>query len=979
MYLILGEILMILFFSIHSDSVASSKQNGQHEIGKLILANFIRLLACLASLYTYVEFTTPFQYQKFIYEDLNYPTIGIYLFIFGITNAFIDLSVAIYEYVQQRQSKAKLNDPQPWDYINLIINISSFIVFSIFLIIECIPCSNTFRETTQLCNTIQLARIFLLLLVVIGSLLCIAWGPVFVWKLKYRSFCAVLFSSSTILICISIMVLVFTGIIESSESAVTNSNQMQLWYYKTSQISASYTIFLGVVGIILMFMYGKGNLINNFRDKLRYFFNIACLMGIVIILLSIMIHRWNYDMINNESISSNIYSTLHVDIGLSIFRCLLLLLIMKSVWNLTRFNQFDQNELKAERIELSKQSQEYIEHLATAIDTHSQSPDIMTGRGALQLMIAYEQSKLESTSSIILRVTRPNRRTQNVANQFDDTEAIVLLTIVHNYDTTLTVLPQCLWTAILRRILGSENWLPFLRPCVIQLGVLGYQWPFRTSIFLTANHHDKIMQTAEVLRSVTAWNEMQKSDLHCDVILLPTFKTDPITQARSKGGFFPLTLPSTFMIDLRPHHGKTWKEYMKTLKRTNRRPYLQRFLENGGTIEEIHDLDSPETGKMICQQWEHVARYRKERKEPPTFSRPNVEFIQSIGHSMMKPYRSVIFLRFNDEVIASSVILRFPNKLLTSDLHGHTHEKSRPTKAYFVMLQWIVKEALEKKFDFVDFGPTTPGPKMDLGCSHVPLDAGGYCGNPCLNYIIQRIGQRVDDVFVKNGIKHHETHHETHHHNTTHKNSETNRTTRKTTETNHHHGTTNGFCMVRKEEILQKKVKTLPSTSSELNNGHVPISDITNHIEILEDRAKLLDKKTSNSSKVRQEINDIKTFGSNNSNTHSRYNNSGHHTTTTNHPDFIAIDDESMINESHDSLDRVQAFLTNTHNNMQTPLLSLYSLKNLSLSKKSNCNKANNNEFLDNCLSNSHKENALTDCVTSSIALSALNHNIDVS
>ncbi|CAF4583964.1 unnamed protein product, partial [Rotaria magnacalcarata] len=93
------------------------------------------------------------------------------------------------------------------------------------------------------------------------------------------------------------------------------------------------------------------------------------------------------------------------------------------------------------------------------------------------------------------------------------------------------------------------------------------------------------------------------------------------------------------------------------------------------------------------------------KNEPPTLARPSAQFITAIGHTMIESYRSVILLRFNNEVIASSVIFKFPNKLLTTDIQGLTHEKARPLKAYFVMLQWVIKEALNEKFDFVEFGP----------------------------------------------------------------------------------------------------------------------------------------------------------------------------------------------------------------------------------------------------------------------------------
>jgi hypothetical protein len=188
---------------------------------------------------------------------------------------------------------------------------------------------------------------------------------------------------------------------------------------------------------------------------------------------------------------------------------------------------------------------------------------------------------------------------------------------------------------------------------------------------------------------------------------------------------------------------------MRTLKKGNRRPYIQQFLTKGGTIEEVYDLSPREVGETVCKQWENIARIRRENKEPPTLAKPSAEFISSMGNAMSEPYRLVVFLRFNNEVIASSVIYKFPHKLITIDIQGLTHEKARPLKAYFVMLQWVIKEALDKKYDFVDFGPTTPGPKLDLGCVSVPSEAGGYARNPILAFGIQQAGSTVDTIHKK--------------------------------------------------------------------------------------------------------------------------------------------------------------------------------------------------------------------------------------
>ncbi|CAF4531516.1 unnamed protein product, partial [Rotaria magnacalcarata] len=66
----------------------------------------------------------------------------------------------------------------------------------------------------------------------------------------------------------------------------------------------------------------------------------------------------------------------------------------------------------------------------------------MTGHAALQLMMAYEEGQLENVSCVVLRMTRPARRSQALVDDKDDTEALALITIIHNYDASLSAMSQ---------------------------------------------------------------------------------------------------------------------------------------------------------------------------------------------------------------------------------------------------------------------------------------------------------------------------------------------------------------------------------------------------------------------------------------------------------------------------------------------------------------------------------------------------------
>ncbi|CAF3245995.1 unnamed protein product [Rotaria sp. Silwood2] len=581
----------------------------------------------------------------------------------------------------------------------------------------------------------------------------------------------------------------------------------------------------------------------------------------------------------------------------------------------------------------------------------------MTGDAALQLMMAYEQGQLDNVTSIVLRVARPTRRIPIFIDHWDDTEAIVFLTIIHNYDTTISGVIKDSWSRILQRTLGSKNCIPCFRPFVLRLGLLGYQWPFRTGIFFTAYQDNVVTRAANVLQSVIEWNEMQKSNLRCNVLLLPALSTEPVARATYDAGFFPLSLPPTHLLDLRSHHGKTWDEYMKTLKRTNRRRYLQQFLDKGGIIDEVHDLNRIEVSTMVCHQWENIARFRQQKNEPPTLAHPSARFIEAMGHVMNQSYRSVVFLRFNNEVIASSVIFKFPNKLFTTDIHGLTHEKARPMKAYFVMLQWVIKEALDKKYDFVDFGPTTPGPKMDLGCIQVPLQAAGYCRNPIIAFGIKKCGGLVDILHTKKEYHEKNSCQETtceHERFEAQINSLTNRTLQVMTSSPASQMHSNNSYIVQQ---LDDSSETKHSTSAVLQLGNVNMLMYNNSsgAEVLEDVTEISEKQAIYLSKNQKPTKTKKLIQSDRTN-QSRQNPLNKHDFPKNknyvrrisQTDFLSTGVEAVIDELefHNPIDRMQMLSVSGNSNKHVPTIPLYQSENFNPSKTNNHIEANNNELM---------------------------------
>jgi len=69
---------------------------------------------------------------------------------------------------------------------------------------------------------------------------------------------------------------------------------------------------------------------------------------------------------------------------------------------------------------------------------------------------------------------------------------------------------------------------------------------------------------------------------------------------------------------------------------------------------------------------------------------------------------------------------------MTCDIQGLDHAIGRKAKAYFIMLYRSVRMALEQGYDYVNFGPTTLGPKTDAGAVLVPATVGLYALSPVI-------------------------------------------------------------------------------------------------------------------------------------------------------------------------------------------------------------------------------------------------------
>jgi hypothetical protein len=361
---------------------------------------------------------------------------------------------------------------------------------------------------------------------------------------------------------------------------------------------------------------------------------------------------------------------------------------------------------------------------AAATTTSAKSP---SGPGSPVKLSRYQQKKLArkqanaaakmDTLSIPIETTIATTKTPSVtqadlefAAKLESTEALVLLMQVEGYDLTTHLKG---WPGrILQRFLGSKSYLKLLS---VRLGLLAFHWPFRQATFYCSYARRPVARTAAVMRAVSEWNKAQPKSTRCEVLLDPTYQYDTAERAIVPSGWLPSPLPSSHIIDLRPHKGKTLTEYLKAI---NYRNQENAFKKAGGQVEESAAF-TPEECSEVMRLWRNIANKRTADGAAEVLTVPNEAFFEQLG-SGSNGYRTLMFLKADGHTIASCVLFRLGDTI-TSDLQGLDYERAHPLKAYFVMMQEVIAIALREGHSFVDFGPTTAKPKMDIGCKSVPL------------------------------------------------------------------------------------------------------------------------------------------------------------------------------------------------------------------------------------------------------------------
>jgi hypothetical protein len=304
------------------------------------------------------------------------------------------------------------------------------------------------------------------------------------------------------------------------------------------------------------------------------------------------------------------------------------------------------------------------------------------------------------------------------------TEALVLLTKIEDYDLTSTLSGRI--GKFIQMLFGKDSKSKWL--CV-RLGLLAFHWPFRQSTFYCGPSRRPVARNAAILRAITEWNGQLPKKERCMIHLDPKYEQDYAEMAITPSGWHPVQLPPSHIIDLRPHKGKTLEEYLRSVKYRNQ---SGAFNSANGQVVESHEFTDKECATAL-KLWKNIAEKRTKDGNTTVLATPNEDMIQTLGNCK---HRSLLFLKVNNEVIASCVLFRL-GETITSDLQGLDHGQARQFKAYFVMMQKTIEIALKEGCSFVDFGPTTSKPKLDIGCKSIPLRGGMFSQHTLLNFSLK--------------------------------------------------------------------------------------------------------------------------------------------------------------------------------------------------------------------------------------------------
>ncbi|KAG7664159.1 uncharacterized protein J8A68_002342 [[Candida] subhashii] len=336
-----------------------------------------------------------------------------------------------------------------------------------------------------------------------------------------------------------------------------------------------------------------------------------------------------------------------------------------------------------------------------------------------------QQKQLDDLKSL-------ENNTEKFYQELVTTEALVMITIIEEFDLAERI-PGGLGR-VLSKWFGKDSRFPLL---CIKFGLLGFHWPFKRSTFYCSQTKKPVARATAVLSAISNWNRLNEK---CTVLLDPMYADRDFEVGIDYSGWVKIKLPNSHVIDLRPFANSTPNDYFKAIKYRNQDGT---FKQAKGEVLET-DVFNFENCQEIIDMNQKIASNRSSSGQSSQLLQPDWEFIYNLGnYSNENKYRTLMYLKVDGKIIASCVLFRL-GETMTSDIQGLDHEISKKYKAYFVMMQEVIKIGMKERVSFIDFGPTTEEPKCSIGCHVVPLTGCLYPKNKSLAPIIKFAASKVD-------------------------------------------------------------------------------------------------------------------------------------------------------------------------------------------------------------------------------------------
>lgn len=254
--------------------------------------------------------------------------------------------------------------------------------------------------------------------------------------------------------------------------------------------------------------------------------------------------------------------------------------------------------------------------------------------------------------------SNPNKRYYpHIQNHNDNTIALIFLTVVRNYDVSGSV-PK-LFQFINNKII---DW--FHTPNIFQLriGLIGFHYPFQSSIFIIRNptkiakqlnfqinssksenqhySHNYLCEVAVnrlLLAEIQFWNKSQSALDKCDLLLSFSKVHFPLAKAIDENtrsyykSWVPIPLPESYCVDLRESIANklNWNKYLAALRKQNKRVREGPFDKANGTRTILNNWTQQDSQRIIDFHY-NVANKRELLDSTPTMFQPHLSFVEAL-------------------------------------------------------------------------------------------------------------------------------------------------------------------------------------------------------------------------------------------------------------------------------------------------------------------------------------------------------------